>query len=84
MTRTAASTTAALQAVVDDFSREYEKRYGYPWRYEGATVQRDGRVYSLVTPEGIHYFLYTKKTALAHLQSYLETGRGNMAMCRAR
>jgi hypothetical protein len=84
MTATAFNTTAALQAVVDDFSAKYQERYGYPWRYAGAKVVRSGTTYSLVTPEGIHYFLSTKKVALAHLQSYLETGRGNMAMCRAR
>ena len=84
MSITTQSTTAALQAVVDDFTEQYQARYGYPWRYEGAQVVRDGKTYSLVTPEGVHYFLSTRDVAMAHLQSYLETGRGNMAMCRAR
>jgi hypothetical protein len=72
-----------LQWMVDDFTVQYQARYGYAWRYEGATVQRDGKTYSLVTPEGVHYFLSTSDVAKAHLESYLETGRGNMAMCRA-
>lgn len=77
------SATMMLQSQVDQFSKQYQERYGYSWRYEGATVRRDGRSYYLVTPEGVHYFLSTRDVAMAHLQSYLETGRGNMAMCRA-
>lgn len=75
--------TMILQWLVDDFTRDYQERYGYPWRYEGAKVQRDGKTYSLVTPEGVHYYLGTRNVATTHLKSYLETGRGNMAMCRA-
>lgn len=84
MTTTAkGSATMMLQAQVNQFSRDYQAKYGYSWRYEGATVRRDGRVYFLVTPEGVHYFLSTRVTAMAHLRSYLATGRGNDAMRRA-
>ena len=75
--------TMILQWVVDDFTAQYQAKYGYAWRYEGATVRRDGRCYFLVTPEGIHYYMGSRDVALSHLNSYLETGRGNDAMRRA-
>lgn len=76
--------TKGLQQCLDELTYLYFQKYGWDWIYANAKVNMQHKLYFIRLSDGETRYMGNFRNALTFLMSYVETGKPNDALRRAR